>query len=207
MSRLYIRGPRSLRPYHVFNQGSKRGRRSPRPIFIDREDKRYFLGLLARHLGLNPSKDSRGRAFQHLREKIVLLAFNVMATHFHLIVWQRDEQGIAELMNRVKAAYTRYFNDKYGDTGPLSNGPVQAKPITSKSYFRWLVGYVHKNHRSDEWYEFSSHRAWVDESARPGWLSPQPAIAVFGSIDDYIDYLAKYDDKIALDKEFGHRRS
>ncbi len=207
MPRLFITDRRELRPYHLYNQGAKRGGR-PRKVFVDREDKQFFLSLLARHLGRHPASDSRSRPYQHLRGWITLIAFNVMTTHFHLIVWQRDPRGIDQLMNNVKAVYTRYFNAKYGNVDPLFNGPVQSKPVDGVDYFKWLVGYVHKNHPTGESYEFSSHRAWVEDDRRPGWLDPDPGIKVFGGLGAYREQMDRYDAKRALDTElgFGRRR-
>lgn len=127
-------------------------------------------------------------------------------THFHLIVWQRDPRGIAELMNRVKQEYTKYFNRKYGNSRPLFNGPVQAKRVGSLDHFKWLVGYVHKNHKNDENYEFSSHLAWIDQARRPGWLDPSTGLIEFGGVGKYLAYLQKFDAKRALDAELGHGR-
>jgi len=163
-----------------------------RRIFLDREDKQFFLELLSRHLRPEPATDARSRPFQHLRAMITLCAFNVMGTHFHLIIWQHDERGIAELTDRVKSAYSRYFNKKYGNTAPLFNGPVRAKPIDSRAYFRWLVGYVHDNHRDGIDYEFSSHRAWLDSDHCPSWLDPEPGARVFGGLDNYRNSWRRY---------------
>lgn len=202
MPRKHIRGPRKLRAFHVYNQGATVHGRARR-VFIDDEDKRYFLWLLARHLGPHEHRDSRGRAFVHLRHKLTLLAYNVMVTHFHLIIWQHSPDGVAVLMNRVKSSYTRYFNERYGNTKPLFNGPVQAKEIVDRSYFRWLVGYVHDNHRDGVDYEFSSHRAWTSSEDCPGWLDPAPGLRVFGSEDDYLLYLKQRSSRKALDRKLG----
>lgn len=206
MPRANIKNRRKPRFYHVYNQGSKRGRATPRPVFVDREDKQYFLWLIGRHLGVAPTPKPRRGSYIHLRAWITLLAYCVMTTHFHLLVWQRDPRGIAELMNRVKAEYTKYFNKKYEDATPLFNGPVQAKEVTSLGYFKWLVAYIHNNHDDDLEYEFSSHRAWVDQDERPGWIDPAPAVKRFGNLDGYFSYLKQYSAKRRLDADLGHGR-
>ena len=205
MPPLFSRDRKALRAFHVFNQGFLLDGERARRIFLDREDKQFFLELLSRHLRPEPVTDARSRPFQHLRAMITLCAFNVMGTHFHLIVWQHDERGIAELMDRVKGAYSRYFNDKYGNTAALFNGPVRAKPIDSPAYFRWLVGYVHDNHRDGVDYEFSSHRAWLDSDHCPSWLDPEPGVRVFGGLDNYRDHLEMRRAKKQLDAELGFR--
>lgn len=203
MPKSFTRGRRRLRPYHVYNQGAKLDGRNPRVVFLDDDDRRFFLSLLSRHLGVRPVADARGRVFQHLRKMVVLLAYCVMGTHYHLILWQRDANGICELMNRVIGAYSRYFNRKYGEAETLFDGRYRAKPITTRSYFKWLVGYVHDNHRDGLEYEFSSHRAWVDPDQRPGWIDPKPALDVFGGIRAYARYLKLRDRKQEVDREIG----
>lgn len=207
MPRRHLKNRRLPGGYHLYNQGAKLDGKRARRIFIDREDKRKFLSLLARHLGTSTSRDERNRPYMHLRPRIVLLAFCIMGTHFHLIVWQRDARGIELLMGRVKADYTRYFNAKYGNDKPLFNGPVQAKRIDSHDYFKWLVGYVHKNHPRGDSYEFSSHTAWIDEQLTPGWLDPAPGMKVFGGKRAYLHYLSRFQTKREIDEELAHRRT
>lgn len=201
MPPLFSRDRKQRRGYHVFNQGYKLDGEHARRIFLDREDKRFFLELLSRHLRPAPTCDSRGRPYQHLRNWLTLCAFCVMTTHFHLIIWQRDERGIAALMHSVKSSYTKYFNAKYGNTAPLFNGPARAKPINSRRYFKWVVGYVHDNHSEGVDYEFSSHRAWVDSAHRPAWLDAEPGLRTFGGIRPYLEHLATRAERKQLDAE------
>ena len=195
--------------YHVYNQGFKLDGKRPRAVFMDDEDRLFFLELLSRHLGRHPARDSRNRVYQLLRSLIVLVACCAMTTHFHLIVLQRHADGIAQLMNRVGATYTRYFNAKYGNDMPLFTGPACAKPIGSRAYFKWLVAYVHNNHREGLTYRFASHRAWVDPEHRPGWLEPAVGLLEFGGVAQYESYLELHDRKRQVDAEleFGGFRS
>lgn len=205
MPRKHISERRGLRGFHVFNQGAKLGGK-PRRIFIDKEDKRYFLWLLARHLSPAQKRDSRGRPLLHLRQRLTLIAYNVMTTHFHLIIWQHNPDAVTALMNCVKASYSRYFNAKYGNTEPLFNGRFLAKEIDSPAYFRWLVGYVHDNHPEGLDYEFTSHRAWLDDSVCPMWLEPSPGLRVFGGVDEYEAFLSDRSRRKSLDRKLGFTR-
>lgn len=200
------RNRRLLRPYHVYNQGARLDGKTPRKVFIDREDRRYFLWLLARHLGRQPATNARGEFFQHLRNWVTLHVYCIMVTHFHLILWQRDPRGIEELMRRVMTSYARYFNAKYDNDKPIFRGRYRAKLLDTPEYFRWAVGYIHDNHPDGLDYEFSSHRAWVDRDQRPGWLEPEAAISVFGEIDDYNAFMQERATKQALDRRLGFGR-
>jgi REP element-mobilizing transposase RayT len=196
MASKHTRRRRERRAYHLFNQGFNK-----RAVFLDDADRRYFLYLVSRHLGENRSSDLRGRPLALLTPLIAVMAYCLMTTHFHLIVWQRDPSGIAELMNRVLSAYTRYFNERHGNTAPLFRGPVRAKPIRTRGYFKWLVGYVHDNHPSGLEYAFSSHRAWTDPEQRPAWLEVKPALEVFGGVREYSAYLEMRAQRKDLDRE------
>lgn len=207
MPRPFTRNRNRRLAYHVFNQGRRGADGRPQRIFRDREDRQFFLSLFSRHLCAEPKSDRRGRLYRHVRERLMLFAYCVMTTHFHLIVWQRDERAIADLMHSVTVAYTNHFKRKYGVAPPVYNGPVRAKEITSPRYLKWLVAYVHNNHPDGLDYEFSSHRAWTDTRHRPGWLEPDPALAAFGGVDNYRAYLDQYRRKRSVDVELGFSKN
>lgn len=181
----HTRNTRERLAFHVYNR-----RPGGRELFSDREDRQVFLSLLARHLSPEPKANRHGRPWAYLRDRVVAMAFCVMTTHFHLVLFQRDEGAVADLMNHVLTAYTWHHRAKYGETGPLYEDRYRAKPIRSARYFRWLIACVHDNHPSGLDYEFSSHRAFVDDHHRPPWLIIQPAIRTFGGATGYAEYLA-----------------
>jgi REP element-mobilizing transposase RayT len=187
-----------LAAYHVFNRGA-----NGRAIFRDREDRSYFLSLLARHLWQRPSPNRRGGFYLHLRGRVALLAYCLMTSHFHLVIWQRSAGALAELMDRVIGTYSRYYNQKYGTSGPRFAGAYRAKRVKDAKQFKWLIAYVHDNHPSGVDYEFSSHRAWIDETQRPGWLEPEPGLKIFGGVDAYLAYLDERKKKQELDRALG----
>jgi putative transposase len=195
MPRKNTRQRSGLRSHHVYNRGA-----GGQAIFIDDEDRRKFIDLLKQFLSATQSVDSRGRARRSLRDEVSVISFCLLATHFHLILWQKRAGGMARLMQPLMTEYSRYFNTRHGNTKPLFNGEYRAKPITNPRQFRWTVAYVNDNHPSGLDYKFSSHNAFIDENECPGWLNPKPALDVYGGKDGYLVYLENRRKRQALDK-------
>jgi REP element-mobilizing transposase RayT len=85
--------------YHVYNRGTHKEK-----IFLDSQDKRKFMSLLARYL--DPD-DSSVRADGVLYEKseAKLVAYCLMGNHFHLLLYQDDDPNdIRRLMVSVLTA-------------------------------------------------------------------------------------------------------
>ena len=78
---------------------------------------------------------------------------------------------MTRLMQSLMIAYVRYYNRKYGISGPLFAGAFRSRPLTTDKDLRWAIAYVHANHPSGPTYRYSSHNAYLDDHQRPGWLS------------------------------------
>ena len=81
--------------FHVFNRGRRK-----QPIFLEPQDFRYFLSLVA---------------YAVRRGEIEVLGFVLLSNHFHLVV--RSCGGLSEAMRRIENEYARYFNSRYADEG------------------------------------------------------------------------------------------
>jgi hypothetical protein len=197
MAYRYTRDRETPGAYHVFHRGINGD-----SIFRDDDDRRTFEWMINRHLSVVPSKDQRGRPYVSLRDDVGLVARNLLATHFHLILWQKVRGGIDRLMRRVLAAYVRYFHRKYGTSGPLFAGEYRARLLDGPKTFMWRVGYVHDNHkRLGPDYEFSTHRLYLDPQDAPSWLEVAPALKVFGGVKGYAQYMSLREQRNALDQD------
>lgn len=111
--------------YHIFNRGNNK-----QEIFVDERDWVRFIFLIIhlqsplifKNLGRQTSYFVKNRAFnideedlQKTIEKryIELVNFALMPNHFHLTLCEIEENGIAQYMQRIQCAYTKYFNTKY----------------------------------------------------------------------------------------------
>lgn len=183
-------------PHHVYNRAA-----GGRAVFRSDADRDEFLAILASRVSLSHFSSSRYR-----KAALVLGAavssYCLMTTHFHLIVWQSEIGALRRLLSSVMTAYVRYYNRRYGLTGPLFAGPFRSRPLTSTKELLWATAYVHANHPSGPGYAYSSHRAFVDEHARPPWLAATHVLEQFGGTDAYSGYMHRHAERATLNREF-----
>ena len=177
--------------YHVYNRGMQK-----QSIFISDADRFRFLFLLLFLQGSNSIRNvSRAikTSVQHqmllidkelkndvLKNRTIeLVAFCLMPNHFHLIIHEIEDDGIAKYMQRVQNAYAKYFNTKYDKSGHLFQGLYKSKHIADDRYLLYLSAYIHKNptelpNRKDkeEKYYWSSFQDCVATNRFPSLLNP-----------------------------------
>lgn len=176
--------------YHVYNRGVNR-----RVIFKDDEDYRYFISLFARHLGLREAKDAKGRPYPHYRPDIELLAFCLMPNHFHLLLYQRDDDSVlTNLMRSICTSYTIYFNKKYHRRGPLFENVYRAVLVRSDEYLQHISRYIHLNHARYKTWPNSSYLSYAGKEGVPDWLAIQPVLDLFDSRQQYLSFVDDYED-------------
>ena len=64
--------------------------------------------------GVSPSK-----TLKNYHDQIELLAYCLMPNHFHFLIRQTTDRGIAEFMQSLVLKYVMYFNKKYKRVGSL----------------------------------------------------------------------------------------
>jgi putative transposase len=174
--------------YHVYNRGWNRG-----AIFLDQEDYEQFEYLLGRALSRTPSKDSKGREYKWLRDDLDLNAYCLMPNHFHMLVYQRTEQGITKLVQSVCTAYTMYFNKRYKRRGSLFENRFKAVPIFRDNQLQHISRYIHLNHKNFRAWPHSSYGDYLNPAAAREWLAPQPILDIFDSIEQYRSFVLDYE--------------
>lgn len=143
--------------YHIYNMGVER-----RKIFQDQEDYSVFLTYLKEYLTpkdevalqakyecrLTTSAEKRKilktLKLNNLSGEIILLAYSLMPSHFHLLVKQKSAGAIDKFMNSLGTRYTMYFNKKYKRVGPLYQGAYKAVLVGTPEQLLHLSGYIHK---------------------------------------------------------------
>jgi len=139
--------------YHIYNRGAHKQR-----IFTNDSDYSRFSLLL--HLAnsktpvhlSNLLKEYQGRSFIEIFENekcdnrlVDVLSYSLMPNHFHFILRQREDNGIATFVKKLATAYAMYFNTKYEHSGTLFQGRFKSSHIDSEEYFRYIFAYVHLN--------------------------------------------------------------
>lgn len=161
---LRIQFPNAL--YHVTSRGVARC-----AIFIDDQDWRAFLELLAREL-------ERSRWLCH--------AYCLMPNHFHLLV-ETLAATLSKGMQRLNGAYAQAHNRRHERTGHLLQGRFHAVLIEKERHLLEVARYVVLNpyraglcHDPADW-QWSSYRATagLDPARTP--LSPEFLLAQFGT--------------------------
>lgn len=179
--------------YHIYNRGVAR-----QNIFTDDEDRAVFLSLFKRHLSLRPSKDRFGREFAHLTDKVDLLAYCLMPNHFHLLVYNITDRGIAEMMQRLMTGYAMYYNKKHTRVGGLFQGTYKASLILEEAYLLHISRYIHLNpldlNEDYQRYPWSSYPYYLG-AATAEWLHADKIMKMTNfSPASYKKFMADYED-------------
>ena len=191
--------------YHVFNRGVEK-----RHTFMDGTDYLRFINNLA----LFNDKKAILNAKYHIKEirltdgrkpLVDILAFCLMPNHFHLLLRQKEENGISKFMNKIGVGYTNYFNLKYERVGPLFQGAFKAVLINDESQFLYIPYYIHLNPldlKIPNWkengidkpriaieflnsYKWSSHRDYAGRSNFIGIINTRFLDEIFISSENY----------------------
>lgn len=110
--------------YHVMNRGNGRQR-----IFYGAADCERFLKQL-------------GEALE--RDGVVLYAYCLMPTHFHLFV-ETPAGNLDRFMGRLTTAYAMYFRYKHYRPGHCFQGRYKAPLVSGDDYVLRLTRYIHLN--------------------------------------------------------------
>jgi putative transposase len=172
--------------YHVYTRGA-----SKQNIFLDETDYWHFLSLLDRYLSKETKAGLLVRGYQKLNDSVETLAYCLMPNHLHLLLFQINEDGMSRLMHGVMSSYSRYFNNKYGRSGPLFESRYKASRIPSDPYLLHISRYIHTNHNDWIDYPHSSIRAYLYDDV-PTWLNKTRIAELFGSSVDYLKFLNDY---------------
>lgn len=71
-----------------------------------------------------------------------VLAWTLMPNHFHLLLEEIRDGGIAKFMQRVCGSMSMSFNAKYAEKGSLFQGSYKSKTVDSDSYIQYLAYYI-----------------------------------------------------------------
>jgi len=141
--------------YHIYNRGVEK-----RDIFLDDKDYLRFIHDLFefndRDSAFNvayyfnsKSKEVKSQYLEKERKPrkllVEILLFTLMPNHFHLLLKQKQENGIVKFMQKLGTGYTNYFNKKYDRVGGLFQGRFKAVLINEEAHFIHIPFYFHTN--------------------------------------------------------------
>jgi putative transposase len=94
----------------------------------------------------HPERQQQYLEYMQQSGKIIeVVAYCLMPNHFHLLLRQKQEKGIATYVGNFINAYTKYFNTKYERKGNLFQGVFKAVHIKTDEQLLHLTRYIHLN--------------------------------------------------------------
>lgn len=174
--------------YHIYNRGVNKNN-----IFLDRQDRIVFLGLIKRYLGDDLEKKPNREPYPNYQKDIQLLAFCLMNNHFHFFVYQESQTAIIDFMKSLSVAYSMYFNKRYKRVGAVFQQRYRAVRITNDAQLLHLSRYIHMNPQNYELYEWSSLPYYLNQK-NASWIKPGRVLELFNG-SDYLSFLREYQDR------------
>ena len=113
--------------FHVLNRGNNRAK-----IFSKHGDYAAFEAILAETLQRVPLR---------------LLAYCVMPSHWHLVLWPRRDGELGRFMQRLTTTHARRWRGNRGSVGEghLYQGTYKSFPVQSDEHMLTICRYVERN--------------------------------------------------------------
>ncbi|KKP88116.1 MAG: hypothetical protein UR93_C0021G0003 [Berkelbacteria bacterium GW2011_GWA2_35_9] len=139
--------------YHIYNRSIAKYK-----IFTSDREFQHFIYSFRYYLA--PEANLRMSRFTELstknqvkilkkrdkkNQKIDIICYCIMPTHFHLLIKQNQDYGITDYLRLVQNSYSHYFNIKHKRSGPLWQGKFKNKQIESDEQLLHLTRYIHLN--------------------------------------------------------------
>lgn len=150
--------------YHGLNRGNGQAR-----VFPARRDYEDFETLME-------------KACEHLAMRV--LAYCLMPTHFHLVLWPHGDGDMGKWMQRLLTSHVRRHHGRHDSSGHIWQGRFKAFPIQMDSHLLTVLRYVERNPlnsglvlKAEQW-EWSSLFARIHGkmgSVFSEWPLPRPA--------------------------------
>jgi len=136
--------------YHVFNRGV-----ASLPFFNRDLDYKKFIKIFSFYRFNVPLLkfsrfsslpiDLKEKKLEKGRPLVEILAYCLMPNHFHFLLKQVADKGIAQFVMRLSDSYAKYFNTRVGRKGPLFEGRFRAVEVDNEQQLLHLSRYVHLN--------------------------------------------------------------
>ncbi len=140
--------------YHIFNRGVAK-----QPTFLSKKDYEQAILALSYYRFSNvPIKLSRFKEISvEERTKLMsslekdndnlvrIVGFVLMPNHFHFLLYQNKDKGIATFIAKFSNSYTKYFNTKNERVGPIFQGVYKAVRVDTDEQLVHLSRYIHLN--------------------------------------------------------------
>lgn len=127
---------------------------------------------------------------------VEIIAFCLMPNHYHLLLKQKQTNGIRNFISNSQNGYAKYINIIKEKTGPVFQNRFQAILITSNEQLIHLSRYIHLNPYSSGIIQLKSQLIDYPWSSLPEYLkgkkgicNPKIILDQFKNIKDYQDFV------------------
>lgn len=196
--------------YHLYNRTS-----GAVDIFKSAKNIKRFLSLLDYYRYPQKLKFSKfntlpreekykyEKTFRNQQPIIEIYAFAIMPNHYHLLVKQIKDAGIAKFISNVQNGLAKYHNIRHKRYGSVFQGPFKAKRIEKDEYLVHVSRYIHLNPVTsylieiDELqnYPLTSFPYYLKEKNKKDDLVKTSLItAIIGSKDKYKEFVFNQSD-------------
>ena len=110
------------RAYHIYNRGNRREQ-----IFLRPEDYVRFVTKLYEYAK---------------RDDVQILSYCLMPNHFHLLLYQLQDNGIEKLMRSISTSSAKYYNWQYGQVGHLCQERFRSRLILDEADLLNISAYI-----------------------------------------------------------------
>jgi len=76
---------------------------------------------------------------------VEIICWTLMPNHFHMMLKQIEDGGIAKFLQKLCIGYTMYFNKRYERSGALFQGITKSVKVNDDSQLLHLARYIHLN--------------------------------------------------------------
>lgn len=149
--------------YHVLNRRVGR-----LPLFETRADYVVFEQILAE---------------AHAQTRIRIAAYSLMPTHWHLLLWPRQDGELSEVLRWITVTHTQRWHVQHdtAGTGPVYQGRFKSFPVQTDEHFLAVARYVECNalraklvRQAENWRWSSLWRRTQGDPKLTTWLSDWP---------------------------------
>lgn len=134
--------------YHIYNRGVDK-----RDIFSNKKDLDRFIESMHEFNKVDGIVSLANWRKTEIESKalseplVAFVAYCLNPNHFHFILKQLVDGGVAKFMQKLQAGYTYYFNVKNSRSGSLFQGTFKSHLISNENYFNKIIGYTNKNYQ------------------------------------------------------------
>jgi putative transposase len=119
------------------------------------------------------------------RTGIRITAYCLMPTHWHLLLWPRQDGELSEVVRWITVTHTQrwHVHRRTSGTGPVYQGRFKSFPVQTDEHFLTVARYIERNplraalvNHAEDWQWSSLWRRMQDDSKLTAWLSQWPVV-------------------------------